>query len=54
MLDLIFVALYNLSIRFLQVDILDGKQLLSVIKNLVDLKERTFKANYMKTLQTRA
>lgn len=38
MLNLIFVALYNLSVSFLQADIFDSKQLLFVIKNLVDLK----------------
>lgn len=40
MLNLIFVALYSLSIGFLQVDIFYSKQLLLVIKNLVDLEKR--------------
>lgn len=39
MFNFIFVTLYGLSVSFLQVHIFDSKQLLFVIKDLVDLKE---------------
>lgn len=39
MLNLIFVTFYRLSVSFLKVDIFHSKQLLFVIKDLVDLKE---------------
>lgn len=41
MLDLILVALYSLSISFLQVNIFHSKKLLLVVKNLVDLTTKT-------------
>lgn len=38
-LDLVFVALYCLRVSLLKVDIFHCKQLLFVVKDLIDLKE---------------
>lgn len=40
MFNLIFVAFYCLSIGLLKVDVFHSKQLLLVIKDLVDLKKK--------------